>query len=78
MIVSVNLKDSLPKQLFQIFTCFAYCIKYNHQVILPRTLDNGGSKVYWDNLFAELKSMLNDRNVMKNIFDLTNLHILVF
>lgn len=57
-VISAHIMGGLGNQLFQIFVCLAYAIKYNRQIILPYFEYIPGNPVrstYWNNLLQSLK-----------------------
>ena len=54
--VSCIIMGGLGNQLFQIFTTFAYSLKYNKKIILPYSLNNCNRRnTYWDTILSSFK-----------------------
>lgn len=64
--ISVKLAGGLGNQLFQIFCCIAYSLRYNLDFVLPDTTRDGfRKKTYWDNLLMNLKCYLRKEIKLK-------------
>jgi len=71
--ITIYLQGGLGNQLFQIFTCISYALRYNFEFKLP--LYNQNEKIakspggclrptYWDNLLVNLKNHVLDNNLL--------------
>ena len=71
--ITVYLQGGLGNQLFQIFTCISYALRYKFEFKLP--LYNQNEKIakgptgclrptYWDNLLTNLKNHVLDNNLL--------------
>ena len=68
-IVSCFLMGGLGNQLFQIFTTFAYCLRFGKKMILPYsdTLTTGIERnTYWDSLLSYFKQFTTFNSKLKN------------
>lgn len=71
--ITVYLQGGLGNQLFQIFACISYALKYNFEFKLPLYNQNekdakgpaGHSRpTYWNSLFVNLKNHVLDNNLL--------------
>tara|TARA_B110000858_G_scaffold141594_1_gene160699 strand:- start:6578 stop:7420 length:843 start_codon:yes stop_codon:yes gene_type:complete len=61
--ICATLRGGLGNQLFQIFACISYALKYNRKFVIPYKNSHEPNEiqrpVYWDTFFIELKPFIS-------------------